>query len=34
MLIHDKQAYFGTYQEIKNAVEDAGFEGMDLLLSP
>lgn len=33
-LFHDKQAYFGTYQAVKNAVEDAGFEQMDIILKP
>lgn len=33
-LFHDKQAHFGTYQSVKNAVEDAGFEHMDIILKP
>lgn len=33
-IFHDKKAYFGTYQVVKNAVEDAGFEKMDLVLNP
>lgn len=33
-LFHDKQANFGTYQSVKNAVEDAGFEQMDIILKP
>lgn len=33
-LFHDQKAYFGTYQEIKNALEMAGFEEMDLILKP
>ncbi|HEY4832517.1 MAG TPA: biopolymer transporter ExbD [Waddliaceae bacterium] len=33
-LYHDKQAYFGTYQVVKNAVEAAGFEEMDVILKP
>ena len=33
-LFHDKQAHFGTYQSVKNAVEDAGFEQMDVILKP
>ena len=33
-LFHDKQAHFGTYQSVKNAVEDAGFEQMDIILKP
>lgn len=34
MLINDKQAYFGTYQEVKNALEEAGFKEMDIVLTP
>jgi biopolymer transport protein ExbD len=33
-LFHDKQAHFGTYQAVKNAVEEAGFEQMDIILKP
>lgn len=33
-LFHDKQAQFGTYQSVKNAVESAGFEQMDIILKP
>lgn len=33
-LFHDKKAYFGTYQSVKNAVEAAGFEELDLILEP
>ena len=33
-LFHDKKAYFGTYQMVKNAVEIAGFEQLDLILKP
>ena len=33
-LYHDKQAYFGTYQAVKNAVEVAGFEEIDVVLMP
>lgn len=33
-VIHDKKAYFGTYQEVKNALEMAGFEQVDILLKP
>lgn len=33
-LFHDKNAYFGTYQSIKNMVEDAGFTQMDVILKP
>ena len=33
-LFHDKKACFGTYQTVKNAVEIAGFEQLDILLKP
>lgn len=33
-LFHDKAASFGTYQMVKNAVEVAGFDQMDLFLKP
>ena len=33
-LYHDKKACFGTYQSIKNIVEAAGFEQMDVILQP
>ena len=33
-VFHDRQATFGLYQEIKNSVEMAGFEGMDVVLKP
>lgn len=33
-LFHDKQAQFGTYQAVKNAVELAGFEQLDVILQP
>ncbi|NGX50177.1 MAG: Biopolymer transport protein ExbD [Chlamydiae bacterium] len=31
-LYHDEEAYFGTYQSVKNAVESAGFEALDIIL--
>jgi biopolymer transport protein ExbD len=34
LLFHDKNATFGTYQMVKNAVESAGFEEMDVFLKP
>jgi len=34
IVFHDKAASFGTYQMVKNAVEIAGFEQMDLFLKP
>lgn len=33
-LFHDREAYFGTYQEVKNAVEGAGFTQVDVILKP
>ncbi len=33
-VFHDKKASFGTYQTIKNAVELAGFESLDVILQP
>ena len=33
-IFHDRRAPFGTYQEIKNATEDAGFQQMDIILKP
>lgn len=30
----DREAYFGTYQGVKNAVEEAGFDAMDIILKP
>jgi biopolymer transport protein ExbD len=33
-LIHDHRAHFGTYQAVKNAAENAGFQQMDVVLKP
>jgi len=33
-LFHDKKAQFGTYQAVKNALEKAGFEELDVILEP
>lgn len=33
-LFHDKKGYFGTYQEVKNTFESAGFEQVDVILKP
>ena len=33
-LFHDRKAMFGTYQIVKNAVEEAGFPEMDVILKP
>ena len=31
---HDREAFFGTYQVVKNSLEAAGFEEMDVILKP
>lgn len=33
-LFQDKKAHFGTYQMVKNAVEEAGFDELDIVLEP
>ena len=33
-LFHDRRAQFGTYQNVKNAAEAAGFDQMDVILNP
>lgn len=33
-IYHDKKAQFGTYQSVKNGVEAAGFDRMDVILNP
>jgi biopolymer transport protein ExbD len=33
-LFQDKRACFGTYQNVKNAVEMAGFDQVDVILKP
>lgn len=33
-LFHDRRAYFGTYQAIKNSAESAGFKQIDVILNP
>jgi biopolymer transport protein ExbD len=33
-VFHDKRAQFGTYQSLKNCLERAGFDEMDIVLSP
>jgi biopolymer transport protein ExbD len=33
-LFQDKKAAFGTYQAVKNAVEVAGYEQLDIILQP
>lgn len=33
-IFHDREAYFGTYQAVKNAAESAGFQSIDIILKP
>lgn len=33
-LFHDRKAYFESYQTVKNAIERAGFEQLDVILQP
>lgn len=33
-IFHDREAYFGTYQLVKNAAESAGFQSLDVILKP
>ena len=33
-IYHDKKAYFGTFQSIKNIIEATGFEQLDVVLQP
>lgn len=33
-VIHDKNASFGTYQSVKNVMEQCGFDQMDVILKP
>lgn len=33
-IFHDRRAHFGTYQSVKNSVEEAGFPHMDIILKP
>lgn len=33
-LFQDKNAVFGTYQTVKNALEEAGYHDVDLILKP
>lgn len=33
-LFHDKTAHFGTYQAVKNALEEAGYSEVDVVLKP
>lgn len=34
LLLHDKKAFFGTYQEVKNSAEEAGFKELNIVLAP
>lgn len=34
LLYHDRSAQFGTYQMVKNACEEAGYEELNLVLEP
>lgn len=34
VLVHDRRASFGTYQEVKTACERAGFGNLDVILKP
>jgi len=33
-LFHDRKAQFGTYQTVKNALEEAGYDELDIVLEP
>lgn len=33
-VLHDQKAYFGTYQAVKNLVEEAGFSQLNIILKP
>ena len=33
-ILHDKKGYFGTYQDVKNALEEIGFDQVDVILKP
>ncbi len=33
-LFCDKEVSFGTYQDVKNAIEDAGFSSLDIVVAP
>ncbi len=33
-LVHDRRAFFGTYQIVKNSAEEAGFSQMEIILKP
>lgn len=33
-VFHDRRAHFGTYQALKNCLEQVGFDEMDIVLAP
>lgn len=33
-ILHDKKGYFGTYQDVKNILEETGFDQVDVILKP
>ena len=33
-IFQDREAFFGTYQIVKNALEEVGFETLDVILQP
>ncbi|MCB1071475.1 MAG: biopolymer transporter ExbD [Chlamydiales bacterium] len=33
-IFHDREAFFGTYQSVKNVAEEVGFESLDVILQP
>lgn len=34
LLLHDKKAFFGTYQTVKNTAEEVGFQELNIVLAP
>lgn len=33
-IFHDREAFFGTYQSVKNIAESIGFQSLDIILQP
>ncbi len=33
-VLHDKKGFFGTYQDVKNTLEETGFDQVDIILKP
>lgn len=33
-IFHDREAFFGTYQSVKNIAQEVGFESLDVILQP